>query len=114
MKTSPTQRTLKHLRECGFTACIVEKWNPYARVRQDAFGFGDLLACVPADSEYRGTWLVQTTSGANHAARRRKIEESYEARNWRVAGGRIAVLSWTKIKGRWAPRWEEVDFKCPA
>ncbi len=39
MATSPTQLTLKHLRDDGWTAEIVEHWNPHARIRHDLLGF---------------------------------------------------------------------------
>jgi hypothetical protein len=35
---SPTQRSLAHLRRLGYQARVVERWNPFARVRQDLFG----------------------------------------------------------------------------
>ena len=33
---TPTARTLHHLRKLGYRAAIVEKWNPFAKVRQDS------------------------------------------------------------------------------
>ena len=44
-KTSPLQRSKKALEEQGYTVAIVERWNPWAKVRQDLFGIIDLL-CV--------------------------------------------------------------------
>ena len=46
MATSPTQLSLKKLREEGYTVAVVEHWNSFARIRQDLFGFIDLLALV--------------------------------------------------------------------
>ena len=43
---SPTQRSLAHLKALGYQARVVEKWNPFAKVRQDLFG-GDVLALKP-------------------------------------------------------------------
>ena len=43
MKTSPMQRSLKHLRDAGWTCAIVEHWNLHAKIRQDLFGFGELV-----------------------------------------------------------------------
>ena len=40
-KITPTQRTLKHMRERGYTCQVVEHWNPFARIRQDLYGFID-------------------------------------------------------------------------
>ena len=34
-KLSPTQRSLEYLREQGYHVEIVEKWNHWARIRQD-------------------------------------------------------------------------------
>ena len=45
--SSPTQRTLRWLRKLGWSACVVDKYNHFARVRQDAFGWGDILAYLP-------------------------------------------------------------------
>jgi hypothetical protein len=112
---SPTSRTLELLWREGFVACVVEKWIPQARRRIDAFGFGDILACQSGRraSHYVGIWLIQCTSGDNHASRVKKIVETPAAEEWRAAGGRIAVVSWSKRGGRgerklWQPRWEEV------
>ena len=32
---TPTQRSLKYLREQGYTVAITERWNPFARIRQE-------------------------------------------------------------------------------
>lgn len=62
--TSPTQRTLKHLRDAGYPLVqVVEKWNPHAHIRQDLYGIIDVLA-VGADIVG-----VQATSGSNVASR---------------------------------------------
>ena len=41
---SPTQRTLKRMRESGDYALVkvVERWNAFARIRQDLWNF-DIL-----------------------------------------------------------------------
>ena len=65
---SPTSRSLKWLRDKGYTVAITERWNSYAKVRVDLFGFADLL-CL-GDGEIIA---VQVTSGANHSARRDKL-----------------------------------------
>ena len=93
---SPTTRTLKRLRDEGFTACVVEKFNSFTKRRIDAFGFGDILACHPSF----GVVLVQATSGDNHAARRTKIDADPKvaplALAWLRSGGLIYVESWRK------------------
>jgi hypothetical protein len=107
--TSPTQRTLAYLRGQGFQCWIVERWNAYARIRQDAFGWMDILAYrITPFSEIVG---VQCTSGTNHAARRAKLRALPAVEGWCKAGGFAAVVSWTKRGPRgkrkvWTPRLE--------
>jgi len=99
---SPTQRSLKHLREAGWTVCIVEKWIEAAQKRVDAFGFGDLLACKPPfvdkDEHINGPQivLVQTTTMAHMAARKAKIYQNQQAAIWNKAGGKIILHGWAK------------------
>lgn len=47
--SSPTQRTLAALRKLGYLAAVVEKWNHGAHIRQDLFGFIDVLAIGGGD-----------------------------------------------------------------
>jgi hypothetical protein len=102
--SSPTARTLKHLRDTGCEhVAVVEKWNPHARIRQDLFGVVDVLAL--RDGE---TIAVQTTSTGNMASRIRKLSESPALPAMRAAGWKVIVHGWSKNKaGRWQLR--EVD-----
>jgi hypothetical protein len=93
---SPTSRSLEKLRQDGYLCQIVEKWNPHARIRQDLFGIGDILAI--RDTE---TLLVQTTSRGNVAARVRKISESEALPVILRANWRIVVHGWGKLKEGW-------------
>lgn len=102
---TPTARSLAALRADGWTAQVVERWNPHARIRQDLFGIIDLLAL--RDGE---TLAVQTTSGSNVAARLRKIEESPMLPILRRAGWLIQVHGWRKAaNGRWTLRVLDVS-----
>lgn len=100
---SPTERTLKALRDDGWTAAVVEKWNPHARVRNDLFGFIDVLALRGGE-----VLAVQATSRDNVSARINKIaSEELDAlvREVRDAGWRIEVWGWGKMaSGRWECR----------
>jgi hypothetical protein len=100
---SPTQRSLKFMREKGFHAEVTERWIPGANVRKDLWGFVDIL-CLGADGAVVG---VQSTSDSNVAARITKIAESPLVDRVRKAGIRILVHGWKKVKGRWQVR--EVD-----
>ena len=97
MSISPTSLTLEHLRAHGWPLVeVVERWNPHAQVRQDLFGFIDVLA-VRRDE----TLAVQATSAANVAARVRKIADNPNINSVREAGWRIVVHGWAKEGRRW-------------
>lgn len=100
---SPTQLTLRHLTVEGYTAAVVEKWNPHARIRQDLFGFIDVLAVRPGE-----TLAVQTTTAANVASRVRKIGDHPNIAVVREAGWSIHVHGWAKRSGRWVLH-KEID-----
>lgn len=102
---TPTQRSLKHLRDQGYLAQVVEKWIPQARRRQDLYGFIDILAI--RDNEVLG---VQATSRSNVSSRVRKIAESPHIDAVRDAGIRIEVHGWGKMaSGRYEVRVEDVS-----
>lgn len=102
MRTSPTQRTLKLLRNKGMTCQVVERWNQFAKVRQDLFGFIDIVAMatsgVATSGLEPGIIGVQCTSGegGNRAARRAKIIAEPKAFTWLKAGGEIWLITWAK------------------
>lgn len=101
--SSPTARSLEHLRKAGYKADVVERWIPGANIRRDLFGFIDILAI--RDAEVLG---VQSTSGDNVAARVSKIADHDNVGAVRKAGIRIVVHGWRKnAAGRWVLR--EVD-----
>jgi carbonic anhydrase len=92
-KLSPTQRSLAHLRNEGWTlVAVVEKWNPHARIRQDLFGFIDVLAIRRGE-----TLAVQACSRGDIANRVRKIAEHPNVAAVREAGWAIHVHGWGKL-----------------
>lgn len=96
MKTSPTQRSLALLRSRGYLVAVVEKWNPHIHIRQDLWGFADLLAIRDNDC-----LLVQTTIGANAAHRVAKIRGIPHAATWLASPNRtIVVHAWRKAGDR--------------
>tara|TARA_R110002096_G_scaffold36854_2_gene102632 strand:- start:2122 stop:2493 length:372 start_codon:yes stop_codon:yes gene_type:complete len=98
-KTSPTQRTLKRLRETGEFPLIqiVERWNAFARVRQDLFGIIDILAI-----DTKGNTVgIQVTTTGNMNARVKKITESDAIPHLRDANWTILVEGWVKVGSRW-------------
>ncbi len=101
MAASPTQRSLKYLRDEGYFVTITEYWNHFARQRRDLYGCFDLLAVKPGE-----TLAVQTTSGSNVSARVNKLTDSEAVPKCRAAGWTIHVHGWTKSAktGRYALR----------
>lgn len=102
---SPTQRSKAYLENAGYLVAVVEKWNPHARIRQDLWGFVDLLAIKEGE-----TLGVQTTSRSNMSSRARKIAEHENTPMVRKAGWRILIHGWAKdTKGRWAVKVQDVS-----
>lgn len=104
---TPTQRTLKLLRAQGWKAQVVEHFNMFARVRQDLFGFIDVLAIRPGE-----TLGVQCTTFSNRSSRIQKIQESELATDWVLAGNKIEVWGWKKVKNRWLPVITKIEKTC--
>lgn len=107
---SPTQRTLRALRERGLVSAIVEKFNAHVGpfgIRQDLFGIIDVLALDPET----GVIGVQST-GQDFAGHKRKLleERNQECRDWLATPGTTLELwGWRKVKlkrGGKAMRWK--------
>lgn len=94
--SSPTQRSKRLMEKEGFTVAIVERWNAFARVRQDLFGFLDLL-CVDGKQVVG----VQTTSADNMSKRRKKIREHVNYLAVEGSGIRVELHGWRKVGRRW-------------
>ena len=88
---SPTQRSLKFLRESGWRCEVVEYWQAHARKRKDLWNIVDIL-CL-RDGEILG---VQVTSASNVSARVKKITECEALDDIRKASIRLEVHGWAK------------------
>ena len=106
---TPTQRTLRELKHRGFVCGIVEKWNSFAKIRQDLFGIIDIIALDPT----RGVVGVQSTGSAFAAHDRKLTEEKAQASlDWLQTPGTVLELwGWRKVKRKrggkamiWQPR----------
>ena len=109
MASKPTQRCIADLKDLGFTYQVVERWNPFAKVRVDLFGVIDVVACMPGV----GVLGIQVTSGTNHAARRAKACAEPRLKTWLDSGGRFELWSYAKRGERgkrktWQLRREEL------
>lgn len=90
---TPTQRSLKHLRELGYQAQVVEQWNAYAKVRIDLWGCIDILAIRPGEPVLG----VQCTSPSNLSQRVAKCREL--GQTWLSTGSRLEAWAFRKLKG---------------
>jgi hypothetical protein len=96
------QRSIKHLKENGWTVAIVEKWKMFPGmkfgVRQDVWGFGDILACrqIPGIRNLATIALVQTTDWTSVSKHREKILAIPEFARWKAAGGLVLLHGWGK------------------
>ena len=111
-----TQRSLKLLREGGWTSQVVEKWNHYAHIRQDLFGCIDIVSI-----RYDRFLGVQSAVASGRSAHEKKLLMEPRARLWVQAGAELWLISWGKQKikrggvaFRWIPRvdiFRESDFE---
>ena len=101
---SPTQRTIAYLKKMGYSVAIVEKWNMFAKIRQDLFGFIDIVAIKEGEN---GVFGIQATSDANASTRVHKCEANPLLKVWLDAGNKFQVWGWGK-KGAKGKRklWE--------
>jgi len=104
---SYTQRTLRYIREQGWVADIVERFNAYAGKfgqRKDLFGIIDIIAL--GENSIIG---IQSTSGQKFPEHDKKIINEPMTREWLRSGGRLILIGWRKVKlfrGSKAMRWE--------
>tara|TARA_Y100001938_G_scaffold131268_1_gene188191 strand:- start:1100 stop:1540 length:441 start_codon:yes stop_codon:yes gene_type:complete len=91
--SSPTQRSLQYCRKNGWTAGVVEKWNQWAKIRQDLFGCIDMIVI---DDLEQGPLAVQATSGSGHAARRKKSIAEPRLKLWLESPARFEIWSWSQ------------------
>jgi hypothetical protein len=112
--TTPTQRTLKYLKDEGYTTAIVEKWNSHVKIRQDLFGIFDVLAMK------EGSLVgVQISSYGSHAEHYTKLTVTKRDNTlcWLRTGNQIWLMSWRQLvnpgKKRkiWTPRIQQITLE---
>ena len=94
---TPSQRTIKHLKDQGYMVANVEHYNAFTRRKHDLWGCIDILAIGN-----RETLAVQVTTKSHMANRIRKIEESEALPEMLRSNWRVIVHGWWKNnKGRY-------------
>lgn len=128
---SPTQRTLKALKEEGYRCGIVERFVGPLNIRVDLFHIIDIIAIRPGEvlsmdsGEIRPGEIVGVQScGQSYAEHWRKLTEEHAdaAQDWILSGGKLELWGWRKIKVKrggkamvWAPRRTIIgleDLRC--
>lgn len=102
MASSPTARTLEWCRKQGYAAGVTERFNRFAKVRQDLFGIVDLIFLT-------GELIVgvQCTVTGSLSARKDKIFELHQ-----LQANNDAIHKWLSVNGAsielhgWAKRGE--------
>lgn len=91
-------RTIKQLKDQGITAKSVEKYNPYVGIRQDLFGFIDLIAL----DHNRGVIGIQVCSHGELNAHNEKFWNLRpEVTDWlKTPGTHLEMWGWRKLKRR--------------
>lgn len=116
---SPTQRTLRALKEQGLRCAIVEKWNQYGGLhgtRVDLFNIIDIIALDPIN----GVIGVQSC-GSSFSEHYKKLTEEHaqESIDWlSTPGTKLQIWGWRKVKvvrggkaERWSPRVQEITLQ---
>ena len=113
---SPTQRTIKLMKEQGRKCGIVEKFNAHVGkfgIRQDLFGFIDIICIDPED----GIIAVQSF-GQDYSGHVKKMtEERNEAVYEWLKHAPVELIGWRKVKlkrggkaMRWMPRIADISI----
>lgn len=101
---TPSQRTIKHLKDQGYMVANVEHFNYFTKRKHDLWGCIDILAIGNGE-----TLAVQVTSKSNMSARIRKIEDSDALPEMLRSGWRVIVHGWWKgTNGRY--QLKEMEF----
>jgi len=119
MSLSPTQRTIRALKNQGVICAVVEKWNPHVGphgIRQDLFGIIDVLALDP-ESGVRG---IQCCAGSGFTKHWTKltVDNAQASYDWlSTPGTSLEIWAWRKLKVKrggkamvWQPRIKAVTL----
>ena len=104
--TSPTQRTLRYIKNKGYTAGVVERFLAFAGKfgrRSDLFGIIDIIAIKD------GEILAVQSCGQAFSEHKRKMLAEPKGLEWLNAGGKLVLIGWRKLKlkrGGKAVRWK--------
>ena len=120
MSLSPSQRTIRELKDRGIICGVVERWIPNPKLpgggmRKDFLNIIDIVAL-----DAGAVLGIQCTGASGFAEHDRKILSSEMSIEWLKAGAALELWSWRRVKLRrgskalrWKPRikrYELSDF----
>jgi len=107
---SPTQRSLKQLRDRGYLVWITEHYNAFTQRRHDLYNFIDI---VGLNIEEVGILGIQTTTLGGLNARIKKAEELESYWMWLACGNDVEFHGWRFLKtsGIWEPKIVKVSYR---
>ena len=98
---SPTQRTLKYLRDNGYTAVVVASWNAFSKTRRDvfcadilAFGHGEVLLVNATDATSVSKRLAKANANADVLAWAAQPWAKFVVAGWKKGVRGDAGLVW--------------------
>jgi hypothetical protein len=89
---TPTQRTIRLLKDSGYLVGTVERWAPVAGKRIDLFGIIDLLAI---DSS---TTLGVQSTGTAFSEHDAKLRAAETTKHWLAGDRQLVLIGWRKVR----------------
>ena len=89
---TPTQRTIRLLKDAGYLVGTVERWAPVAGKRIDLFGIIDLLAI---DSS---TTLGVQSTGTSFSEHDAKLRAAETTKHWLAGDRQLVLIGWRKVR----------------
>ena len=104
VKVAPTRRSMMRLRNQKALVAKVERWNSFAKVNMDVWGFADIITVQP---DQPGTLFIQACAHSNVHTRLKKMcgpKIAPRIRKVLEAGNRVEIWTWgldfTKTHGK--------------
>jgi hypothetical protein len=104
-KVTATQRSLHYFRQQGYVCAVVERWNMYAKIRQDLFGFCDFIAY----NEKLVLFVQSTVMSGKQEHMRKMLANKHAAAIAKGPARAVVLICWRKLKvkrGGKATTWE--------
>lgn len=132
MSKNPSARSLKFLRDKGYHAAVVEKWNAFAGrivdgkrmgIREDLWGAFDIIAFKWHEEDFqkgascfrhgfvgRKILMVQSTTADHIDERFYKLRRNAVVMGWLLAGHLVEIHGWKKVGGKWKCKIREMTL----